>query len=144
MPTLYTSESIAAEPDGARNPRRARSKEITAVKDRSFQLVLKAGLPIGFATDAAVVPHGENAREFGYRVRLGQSPMRRHRVGDEDGRRNHRLERPRRHDRGRQVRRSHRRRRRSARDITELERVKWVMKGGVVYKDVGQKLKSQI
>ncbi|HYU79088.1 MAG TPA: amidohydrolase family protein [Vicinamibacterales bacterium] len=38
-------------------------------------MVLKAGLPIGFATDAAVVPHGDNAREFAYRVRLGQSPM---------------------------------------------------------------------
>ena len=36
-------------------------------------MVLKSGLPIGFATDSAVVPHGENAREFGYRVRLGQS-----------------------------------------------------------------------
>ena len=54
---------------------KARSKQITAMKDASFQLVLKAGLPIGFATDAAVVPHGQNAREFGYRVRLGQSPM---------------------------------------------------------------------
>ena len=48
---------------------------ITAIKDASFQLVLKAGLPIGFATDAAVVPHGQNGREFGYRVRLGQSPI---------------------------------------------------------------------
>src|SRR5207248_3648504 len=54
---------------------KASSKEIAQIKDKSFQLVLKAGLPIGFATDAAVVPHGQNAREFGYRVRLGQSPM---------------------------------------------------------------------
>ena len=54
---------------------KARSKQIAALKDRSFQLVLKSGLPIGFATDAAVVPHGQNAREFAYRVRLGQSPM---------------------------------------------------------------------
>src|SRR5262245_15903403 len=74
VPTLYTSESIAANatvPDSEK----ARSKEIKAIKDRSFQMVLKAGLPIGFATDAAVVPHGENAREFGYRVRLGQPPI---------------------------------------------------------------------
>ena len=46
-----------------------------AVKERSFQMVLKAELPIGFGTDAAVIPHGDNAREFAYRVRLGQSPM---------------------------------------------------------------------
>jgi len=49
--------------------------EVAELKDRSFRMVLKAGLPIGFATDAAVVPHGQNAREFGYRVRLGQPPM---------------------------------------------------------------------
>jgi imidazolonepropionase-like amidohydrolase len=74
VPTLYTSESIAADPN-VPEPEKVRSKEVAQVKDRSFQLVLKAGLPIGFATDAAVVPHGQNAREFAYRVRLGQSPM---------------------------------------------------------------------
>jgi imidazolonepropionase-like amidohydrolase len=73
VPTLYTSESIALNPSVPESEK-ARSREITAVKDASFQLVLKAGLPIGFATDAAVVPHGQNGREFGYRVRLGQSP----------------------------------------------------------------------
>jgi len=74
VPTLYTSESIAQNPSVPESEK-ARSRQITAVKDASFQLVLKAGLPIGFATDAAVVPHGQNAREFGYRVRLGQSPL---------------------------------------------------------------------
>jgi len=74
VPTLYTSESIAQDPNVPESEK-ARSKQITAIKDASFQLVLKAGLPIGFATDAAVVPHGQNGREFGYRVRLGQSPI---------------------------------------------------------------------
>jgi len=74
VPTLYTSESIA-QTASVPESEKARSREIAAVKDASFQLVLKAGLPIGFATDAAVVPHGQNAREFGYRVRLGQSPI---------------------------------------------------------------------
>ena len=74
VPTLYTSESIAQNPSVPESEK-ARSKEIAAMKDASFQLVLKAGLPIGFATDAAVVPHGQNGREFGYRVRLGQSPI---------------------------------------------------------------------
>jgi imidazolonepropionase-like amidohydrolase len=74
VPTLYTSESIAQNPSVPESEK-ARSNQITAMKDASFQLVLKAGLPIGFATDAAVVPHGQNAREFGYRVRLGQSPI---------------------------------------------------------------------
>jgi len=134
-PTLYTSESITAStnvPDSEKQ----RSQQIKAVKDRSFQLVLKAGLPIGFATDAAVVPHGENAREFGYRVRLGQSPMAAivsatktaaeildwsDRVGT--------LEAGKLADliavAGDPLR-----------DITELERVVFVMKGGVVYKAI--------
>jgi imidazolonepropionase-like amidohydrolase len=96
--------------------------------------VLEAGLPIGFATDAAVVPHGQNAREFGYRVRLGQPPIAAivsatrtaaeiigwsDRVGT--------IEAGKFADiiavNGDPLR-----------DITELERVAFVMKGGVVYK----------
>jgi imidazolonepropionase-like amidohydrolase len=133
VPTLYTSESIAANPN-VPEPEKARSKQIAAVKDRSFQLVVKSGLPIGFATDAAVVPHGQNAREFGYRVRLGQSPMDAilsatrtaaeimgwgDRVGTVEA-----------HKFADLIAVSGD----PLRDITELERVTWVMKGGVVYK----------
>jgi imidazolonepropionase-like amidohydrolase len=32
-------------------------------------------LPIGFATDVPVMPHGQNARELALRVRLGETPM---------------------------------------------------------------------
>ena len=134
VPTLYTSESIAANPN-VPEPEKARSKQIAAVKDRSFQLVVKSGLPIGFATDAAVVPHGQNAREFGYRVRLGQSPMDAilsatrtaaeimgwaDRVGTVEA-----------HKFADLIAVSGD----PLRDITELERVTWVMKGGIVYKD---------
>ena len=134
VPTLYTSESIAGNatvPDSEK----VRSKAIKDIKDKSFQMVLKAGLPIGFATDAAVVPHGENAREFGYRVRLGQSPIAAilsatrtaaeimgwtDRIGT--------IEAGKFADivavAGDPLR-----------DITELERVTFVMKGGVVYKN---------
>src|SRR5438477_6357774 len=73
VPTLYTS---MVGPTGANVPEseRERSRQMKDVKERSFQLVLASGLPIGFGTDAAVIPHGQNAREFAYRVRLGQSP----------------------------------------------------------------------
>jgi len=96
--------------------------------------VLKAGLPIGFGTDAAVIPHGQNARELGYRVRLGESPMAAivsatrtsaeimawsDRVGTIEAGKFADLVAvagdP-------------------LRDISELERVTWVMKGGVIYK----------
>ena len=134
-PTLYTSESITANANVPESEKQ-RSQQITSIKDRSFQLVLRAGLPIGFATDAAVVPHGQNAREFLYRVRLGQSPMAAitsatktaadilgwsDRVGTiEAGKFADLIA-----VNGDPLR-----------DITELERVVFVMKGGVVYKTI--------
>ena len=133
VPTLYTSESIAANPNVPESEK-ARSQQIKTVKDRAFQLALKSGLPIGFATDAAVVPHGQNAREFAYRVRLGQSPMDAivsatrtaaeivgwgDRVGTVEAQKFADL-----------IAVSGD----PLRDITELERVTWVMKGGVVYR----------
>jgi imidazolonepropionase-like amidohydrolase len=133
VPTLYTSESIAVNPN-VPEPEKERSRQIKDVKDRSFQMVLKAGLPIGFGTDAAVIPHGQNARELTYRVRLGESPMASivsatrtsaeimgwsDRVGT--------IERGKFADliavAGDPLR-----------DISELERVVWVMKGGIVQK----------
>jgi imidazolonepropionase-like amidohydrolase len=133
VPTLYTSEAIA-ETGTVPESEKARSLEIKERKDRSFRLVLKAGLPIGFATDAAVVPHGQNAREFAYRVRLGEAPMAAimaatktaaeiigwsDRVGTiEAGRFADLIA-----VAGDPLR-----------DITELERVTFVMKGGTVYK----------
>src|SRR5437764_3737129 len=133
VPTLYTSESISGN-ENVPESEKARSREIKALKDRSFRMVLAAGLPIGFATDAAVVPHGENAREFAYRVRLGQTPMAAilsatktaaeimewsDRVGTiEAGKLADLIA-----VAGDPLR-----------DITELERVTFVMKGGTIYK----------
>ncbi len=137
VPTLYTSESIAGS-GTVPEAEKVRSQQIKELKDRSFQMVLKADLPIGFATDAAVVAHGENAREFGYRVRLGQSASAAivsatmtaaeiigwsDRVGTiEPGKFADLIA-----VAGDPLR-----------DITELERVTWVMKGGIVYKGKGR------
>ncbi|MBL8962065.1 MAG: amidohydrolase family protein [Gemmatimonadetes bacterium] len=77
VPTLYTSFAIAEE--GVQNnipaSERERSRQIASVKEAGFRRALAAGLPIGFATDAAVIPHGRNAREFAIRVGFGESPM---------------------------------------------------------------------
>lgn len=37
---------------------------------------LAASVPIGYGTDAAVIPHGDNAKELSLRVRMGEPPMR--------------------------------------------------------------------
>jgi imidazolonepropionase-like amidohydrolase len=133
VPTLYTSESISANANVPESEKQ-RSREIKAAKDRGFQLAVKSGIPIGFATDAAVVPHGQNARELAYRVRAGQPAMDAlvsatriaaevmgwsDRVGTVEPKKFADLVAvggdP-------------------LRDITELERVTWVIKGGTVYK----------
>jgi imidazolonepropionase-like amidohydrolase len=134
VPTLYTSDAIAVDPT-VPAAEKERSRAIAAIKDRSFQLALKAGLPIGFGTDSGVIPHGANARELTSRVRLGESPMAAivsatrvsatimgwsDRVGTiEAGKYADLVAVP-----GDPLA-----------DIALLERVSWVMKGGVVYRD---------
>jgi imidazolonepropionase-like amidohydrolase len=52
-----------------------RMRGIRAMAEGAFRRALAAGLPIGFATDAPVIAHGRNAREFVTRVGLGEKPM---------------------------------------------------------------------
>lgn len=42
---------------------------------RHFAEAVRAGVPVAFGTDATVMPHGRNAREFEVLVRLGVSPL---------------------------------------------------------------------
>ncbi len=71
--TLYLTTAL----DSANLPPalRIKAKEATTASFKSFQAANKAGVKIAFGTDAAVYPHGENAREFATRVNLGQSPL---------------------------------------------------------------------
>lgn len=48
-----------------------KASEIGPKIQATFQLAYKKGVPIAFGTDAAVFPHGENAREFVYMVEAG-------------------------------------------------------------------------
>ena len=74
VPTLYTGVSI--ERDGVKNgipdSERERNRQIVAIEQAGFKRALAAGLPIGFATDAMVIEHGENAHEFEVRHALGE------------------------------------------------------------------------
>ncbi len=77
LPTLYLFASIdrAAEGNPFPESERERARRTRSVAYAAFRRALAAGLPIGFATDAAVIPHGQNAREFSERGKLGESPM---------------------------------------------------------------------
>lgn len=49
--------------------------EIGPQIQQTFQKAFQTGVKIAFGTDAGVFPHGENAKEFGYMVEAGMSPM---------------------------------------------------------------------
>jgi imidazolonepropionase-like amidohydrolase len=49
--------------------------ETTEVQRQAFTRAHEAGVPIVFATDAAIIPHGTNARQFAIMVERGMTPM---------------------------------------------------------------------
>src|SRR5258707_639343 len=56
-------------------PEMNRTRRLRSMAETAMRRALAAGLPIGLATDAPVIPHGLNAREFRTRVALGEKPM---------------------------------------------------------------------
>jgi imidazolonepropionase-like amidohydrolase len=65
VPTLYTA--VAIEQEGVANhipePERERNRAMQETEYGGFKRALAAALPIGFATDAMVIEHGDNAKE---------------------------------------------------------------------------------
>ncbi|HZF39662.1 MAG TPA: amidohydrolase family protein, partial [Blastocatellia bacterium] len=119
---------------GVPAPMVAKAKEVMPMARKNIARAFAQGVPVAFGTDSAVYPHGLNGREFAVYVKLGMTPLQAiqtatvhaskllgwdDRVGaieagkyadliavDGD----------------------------PTKDVTELERVKWVMKGGTVVK----------
>ncbi|MBI3789863.1 MAG: amidohydrolase family protein [Gemmatimonadetes bacterium] len=77
VPTIGVNIAMLEQGDSAVIPASEleRSRKIRPIMEAGFKRALAAGIPIGFATDAPVVPHGQNAREFRWRVALGATPM---------------------------------------------------------------------
>jgi imidazolonepropionase-like amidohydrolase len=134
VPTLYISKVVPGDPK-VPEAERERGRALRERQVQSFKDALAAGLPIGLATDVPVMPHGQNAKELSFRVELGESPMSAivsatrlnaeilgwaDRIGTvEPGKLADLAAVP-----GDPLR-----------DITLVERVGFVMKGGVVYRD---------
>jgi len=74
VPTLYTSDVIDTSASVPASEKE-RERQIKDAQYVGFRRALAAGLPIGVGSDAAVIPHGQNARELSVRVRLGEKPM---------------------------------------------------------------------
>ena len=135
VPTLTVSEAIEGGDANAPPSEVERSRQIREIMVAGFRRALAAGLPIGFGTDAGVTRHGRNAHELTVRVGYGEAPLSAivsatslnaeilgwsDRVGS--------VEKSKLADlvavAGDPLK-----------DITEMERVRFVMKGGVVYRD---------
>lgn len=138
IPTISAGRFVAekAEIDGYfPEVVRPKAAAIGPVSQKNFDAAYKAGVNIAFGTDCGVCPHGSNAKEFLYMVEGGMPPMEAIQsatsvaaqllgIKDETGT----LE-P-----GKQadliaVPRD------PIRDVTVLQEVSFVMKGGEVYKD---------
>jgi imidazolonepropionase-like amidohydrolase len=70
VPTLYPYELIREEDMKASGGKNSRA----AVHEVSFKKALARGVMIAFGTDAGPFPHGTQAKEFEYMVRYGMSP----------------------------------------------------------------------
>jgi imidazolonepropionase-like amidohydrolase len=53
----------------------AKNAATTEAQRAGFTKAVQAGVRIAFGTDSGVYPHGRNAIQFGYQVRLGQAPL---------------------------------------------------------------------
>jgi imidazolonepropionase-like amidohydrolase len=52
-----------------------KNRETTDIQRMAFAKAVKAGVRIGFGTDAGIYPHGDNAKQFAYMVKYGMTPL---------------------------------------------------------------------
>ena len=52
-----------------------KNRDTTDLQRAGFAKAVARGVPLTFGTDAGVYPHGLGARQFGYMVRFGMTPM---------------------------------------------------------------------
>jgi imidazolonepropionase-like amidohydrolase len=74
-PTLMATEWIMSKLENYPPALQAKAKAAAAARSDMFRNAVKLGVKISFGTDAAVFPHGQNAREFKVMVDLGMQPI---------------------------------------------------------------------
>jgi len=77
VPTLYLSDWFLenAEKIGTPPELIAKGREVMPAARKNVARAFAAGVKVGFGTDAAVYPHGLNAHEFAVMVKLGLTPL---------------------------------------------------------------------
>jgi imidazolonepropionase-like amidohydrolase len=71
VPTLMATEWVLSKLDSYPLALQEKGKAAGAARTEMFRNAVKIGVKIGFGTDAAVYPHGMNAKEFKLMVDLG-------------------------------------------------------------------------
>ena len=74
-PTLMATEWIMGKLENYPAALQAKAKAAAVARSQMFRNAVKLGVKISFGTDAAVFPHGQNAKEFKLMVDLGMSPI---------------------------------------------------------------------
>jgi imidazolonepropionase-like amidohydrolase len=77
VPTLYLADWFLenAEKIGTPADLIAKGREVMPAARKNVARAFAAGVKVGFGTDAAVYPHGLNAHEFAVMVKLGLTPL---------------------------------------------------------------------
>ena len=77
VPTLYLTEWWSENMERMKAPEylKAKMKMVSAAAEKNAQKAFQAGVKIGLGTDAAVYPHGLNAHELAVYVKLGMTSL---------------------------------------------------------------------
>jgi imidazolonepropionase-like amidohydrolase len=71
---IYDEECIQSSPDTPADFLQ-HDRDLAEAQRRNFTKALRAGVKMTFGTDAGVCPHGINARQFAFMVKYGMTPM---------------------------------------------------------------------
>lgn len=74
---IYNTDYTQAEgrKNGVPEVNIQKDKDIGDIQRENFRKALRAGVRLSFGTDAGVYPHGDNAKQFAIYVRYGMTPM---------------------------------------------------------------------
>jgi imidazolonepropionase-like amidohydrolase len=77
VPTLYLADWFLANAERIGTPPEliGKAREVMLAARKNVARAFAAGVKVGFGTDAAVYPHGLNAHEFAVMVKLGLTPL---------------------------------------------------------------------
>ncbi|QQS46829.1 MAG: amidohydrolase family protein [Acidobacteriota bacterium] len=77
VPTIYLTDWFMENYQKLGLPAQivSKAREVMPAMQRNLRRAFSLGVPVAFGTDSAVYPHGLNAREFAVYVRFGMTPL---------------------------------------------------------------------